>query len=163
VDAWGQLAGVAISISLFALGIIAYLRLRARAISQMGAEWREHPSLRDAYEEASRASLTSYFRTNRGPLAWWLVGFAVVFVAVAAMHLSLAVELVYALALAVFFTTVGDARQREVTLSFASTHGLTPPRSRRWALALRVPRFVFNLGFFASACFIGGLLALPFR
>ena len=129
----------------------------------MSAEWREHPALRELYADPSHARFGSYWRSARRPLALWVGGLAVAFAFIAAMHVSLVIELGYAGVLACWFTANGIARQREYMKSLATKHGLTSPRSRRWTLALSAPRVAFNLGFFGIACFLGGVLALPFR
>ena len=159
MTAAGQLLGLAVSIVAYVAGAMLMVRVSAWSLRLVPPEWLEHPVLRPRYQAARG------HRSVRPPAeAWvWLVGFAVAFGAIAVVDYAVGYEVAYVAALAVFFTAMGVAEQRERTRDLARREGLALPAYPRWVPVLWTPRLVMTLGFFGTACFLGGLAALPLQ
>jgi hypothetical protein len=163
----GQLVGLAASLATYLAGVWLFLRIQARRIQALPAEWREHPDLRDRYVAAGKQSLRSVFGSpNRAGLGW-LVGFSVTFAILAAARFTVGFELTYIAVLALWWTVGEYQHNLAETERLRKEHGLPAPDSGHWHRHGRLSRWVVRLfiwvGFLGTACFLGGLLALPLR
>jgi hypothetical protein len=93
--------------------------------------------------------------------------FVVAFALLAVAEFELWFELLYVAVLALFWTIAGAQRNAAGVTRARRQHGLPEVRPtgrrRRLRWARRVATFVLWVGFLGTACFIGGLLAAPFR
>lgn len=140
------------------------LHIENRGIRTLPREWREHPELRDGYDAAANQSMLGMFRSPTKAFIGWLGSLVITFAVLSSADFTLGFQLTYAGALALWWTVGAKLANDAGTAVLSEQHRLAIPvgrhalQSARWTAG-----FFVWLGFLGTACFAGGLLALPFR
>jgi hypothetical protein len=159
----GQLAGLVASIAAYLAGVWLFLRAQAKRIRTLPPEWRDHPELREVYDAALALTLRSSLTSQPRRSVMWLAAFVFVFFLVAAANVRISAELI-CVALFASVVTGGELqRSKDEAARLVPRVGKERPAGDRLHLARWGARFLAWAGYLGTACFVGGLLATPFR
>ena len=149
-----QLGGLVVSMGVYVASLPLALRARRGLIRHMPPQWRGQVPLNDA--QTVRDTLAQW----RTPTpAGWLLTVLVPFAVVLATRVSLSLEVVYTVAVALMFTVTGAHDDSEELNRSAASLGLRP-RRRPLTIPWLAVQLMCALGWVGVAASLGGLMAL---